>query len=157
VLASILTRVGERPETSTEGPHRQVTERSSPAIWGQLIWRAFALPHVVEHFSSVSPASSRALLFDDLREVLVPETSLAPDGPLEPVHIHGVFDTSIHLCLPRDRAAAACALGWGEPHQYADYGTEIMIYGPRDEAELDVVIGFIEESLGTARALNTPR
>ena len=147
-------RAGERPETSTDGPHRQLTDRSSPALWGELVARAFALPHVVEHFSSVSPASSRALLFDDLREVVVPETSLAPDGPLEPVHIHGVFDTSIHLCLPSARAMEVCEAGWGEPHQYADFGTEIMIYGPRDAEELEVAVAFIEESLAFARAAN---
>ncbi len=150
-------RAGERPETSIEGPHRQVSDRSSPALWGELVARAFALPHVVEYFSSVSPASSRALLFDDLREVVVPETSLAPKGPLEPVHLHGVFDTSVHLCLPAERATEVCEAGWGEPHHYADFGTETMVYGPRDAAELGVVLGFVAESLAFARESNRAR
>ena len=150
-------RSGPRPQTSNEGPHRQLSAQSSPALWGTLVARAFALPHVIEHFSSVSPPSSRALLFDDLREVLVPETSLAPDGPLEPVHVHGVFDTSLHLCLPHDRAVEVCEAGWGEPHQFADFGTEIMVYGPRDAAELEITLGFIEESLAFAREANSPR
>jgi hypothetical protein len=146
------SRVGARPETSVEGPHRQLTDRSTPALWGELVARATTFSHVREYFSSVSPATTRALLFDDLDEVIDLGTSLAPEGPLEPVHIHGVADTSVHLCLPPGRAAEICRLGWGEPHQYADYGTEVMIYGPRDAAELEVVLGLIDESLQFARA-----
>jgi hypothetical protein len=119
-----------------------------------LVARAFAFPHVYEYFSSVPPATSRALLFDDQRDVVVAETSLAPNGPLEPVHIHGVTDTSIHLCLPAHRAVEVCAAGWGEAHQFAEFGTEIMVYGPRDAIELERVVGLIEESLAFARALN---
>ena len=48
--------------------------------------------------------------------------------PLEPVHLHGVADTSTHLCLPADRAREICALGWGEPHGYAEHATEVMVY-----------------------------
>ena len=44
-----------------------------------------------------------------------------------------------------------CELGWGEPHQFADFGTEIMVYGPRDESEIEIVLGFIGESIAYAR------
>lgn len=149
--ARIGRRPGPRPETSSEGPHRQLTQQSSPELWGRLVFEALRLPHVVEGRSSVSPVSSRALLFDDLVVPRIPSVSLASDGPLEPAHLHGVDDTSIHLCLPAERAAEVCELGWGELHQYGDYGTEIMVYGPRDDAELDVVVGVIRESLAFAR------
>jgi len=87
--------------------------------------------------------------------VRAPETSLSPPSePLEPVHIHGVTDTSIHLCLPVERANEVCRLGWGEAHPFGDFGTEIMVYGPRDGAELEVILSLIEESLTFARALN---
>ena len=110
--------------------------------------RAFALPGVGEGHSSVSPASSRAVLLATRPELLVPEMSLAPPvNPVEPVHLLGVDDTSIHLCLPRDRAALVSTRGWGEPHQYADHGTEIMVDGPRDESELEFVAGLIAESI----------
>jgi hypothetical protein len=102
----------------------------------------------------VSPAPSRALLLTDQRTVSAPQTSLSPSDPLEPVHIHGVTDTSTHLCLPVERANEVCELGWGEVHPFGDFGTEIMLYGPRDEEELEVVLSIIEESLNFARALN---
>ena len=33
----------------------------------------------------------------------------------------------------------------------ADFGTEIMVYGPRDESEIEIVLGFIGESIAYAR------
>ena len=112
----------------------------------------FSLPHVIEGHSAVSPASSRALFLNDLLVPRIPETSLAPPTErLEPVHLHGVSDTSLHLCLPRDRALEVCASGWGEPHHYAGHESEIMVYGPRDRDELETVLGIVRESLAFAR------
>ncbi|WP_020577965.1 luciferase family protein [Actinopolymorpha alba] len=94
------------------------------------------------------------MLFPDLSDIRDRSTSLAPNPPLEPVHIHGVTDTSVHLCLPSERAAAVCELGWGEPHGYADHDTEIMVYGPRDDDELALVLGIVQESLEFAWTSN---
>ena len=147
-------RAGTRPTTSDEGPHRQVDQRSSPALWGELVARTFALPGVEEGHSQVSPASSRAVFLIDQPVERAPETSLAPGRRLEPVHLHGVTDSSVHLVLPAERGAQLTKLGWAEPHQYADFGTEFMIYGPRSEQELDVVLSIISESLAFARVQN---
>lgn len=144
-------RAGQRPEVSSEGPQRQLSQRSTPELWGLLVSRAFALPGVVEGHSQVSPVSSRAVFFEPDLPERAPETSLAPGQRLEPVHLHGVHDTSIHLCLPRDRAIALVDLGWGQPHAYGDYGTELLVYGPRDEDELEAVLSIIAESLEFAR------
>ena len=102
----------------------------------------------------MSPAASRALLLTNRKSIIAHETSLSSNEPLEPVHIHGVTDTSTHLCLPIERALMICELGWGEVHPYGDFGTEIMVYGPRDEAELEVIVSIIEESLEFARIHN---
>jgi phospholipase/carboxylesterase len=125
-----------------------------PALWGELIARAVQLDGVFEGHSSVSPAPSRALLLTSHSEINAPETSLSPREPLEPVHIHGVTDTSTHLCLPVKRANEVCELGWGEVHPFGDFGTEIMVYGPRDEEELEVILSIIDESLKFARTRN---
>lgn len=103
--------------------------------------------------SQVSPASSRAVFFVDMLEERDPQTSLAPGRRLEPVHLHGVQDTSVHLVLPRERGQRLVRLGWAEPHQYADFDTEFMIYGPRDAEELEAVVSVIEESLAFARTV----
>ena len=144
-------RVGDRPVVSTVGPQTQLSQQSPPALWGQLVARTFARPDVEEGHSQVSPASSRAVFLREQREERAAETSLAPGERLEPVHLHGVADTSIHLCLPPARAREVTALGWAEPHQFGDFGTELLIYGPRDDDELEIVLGLIDESLAFAR------
>ena len=149
-------RSGARPATSDEGPHRQLDQRSSPAVWGEMVSRVFALHGVVEGHSQVSPASSRAVFLVEQSAELSPETSLAPGRRLEPVHLHGVDDTSIHLVLPVERGERLVELGWAEPHQYADFGTEFMIYGPRSRHELEIVVSFVAESLDYARANAVP-
>lgn len=156
-VMTLAPRLGPRPVTSTEGPHRQLDQRSSAEIWGRLVGESVSIPGVFEGRSAVSPVSSRALFLEGLADTVDPTTSLASPGErLEPVHLHGVTDTSLHLCLPRARAEEVCAAGWGESHQYADHATEIMVYGPRDDAELAVVLGFVRESLDVARGRNVP-
>lgn len=149
---SLVTRLGDRPRTSTEVPHRQLSQRATHRLWNDLAEAVFALPGVVEGPSSVGVPSSRAVFLEDLLEPLSAETSLAPvTERLEPVHLHGVEDTSLHLCLPDERAHEVCTFGWGEPHRYAARPTDIMVYGPRDAEELQVVLGLVRESLAFAR------
>ena len=145
------SRAGERPEVSTDGPQSQLTQQSSPQMWGRLASRVFQLNLTIEGHSQVSPASSRAVFLADMAQERSPETSLAPGERLEPVHLHGVSDTSLHLCLPKARGEELTAHGWAEPHQYEDFGTEFMIYGPRSDEELELVISIVRESLSFAR------
>lgn len=151
LMGETPARTGSAPTTSTDGPHRQVDQIAPPELWGRMIAEVFALPDVVEGHSQVSPASSRAVFLTDREVESAPERSLAPGRRLEPVHLHGVQDTSTHLVLPEARGRELTDLGWAEPHGYADFGTEFMVYGPRDEAELAVVLGIVEESLAFAR------
>ena len=144
-------RLGDRPATSTDGPQRQLNQRSTPELWGLLVSRVFCLDGVVEGHSQVSLASSRAVFLADLAIEREQRTSLAPGERLEPVHLHGAEDTSLHLCLPPERGARLTELGWAEPHQYADFGTEFLVYGPRTPDEIEVVLSIVSESLAFAR------
>lgn len=90
-------------------------------------------------------------MLHDQIETLHPSTSLSYADPAEPVHVHGFDDTSLHLRLPINRAAEVVAAGWGEMHQFGDHGTEVMVYGPRDAAEIDLVIAPVAESIAFAR------
>jgi hypothetical protein len=143
-------RPGERPHVSVGGPQTQTSQQSPPAIWGELVARVFALPRTVEGHSGVSPASSRAVFIDDVLSPRVPEATLAPGSRFEPVHLHAVGDSSLHLVLAAERGAELTRLGWAEPHEYADFGTEFFVYGPRDTAELDVVLAIVQESIAWA-------
>lgn len=83
-------------------------------MWGQMVAEVFALEGVVEGVSQVSPASSRAVYLTGLTEEVVPQASLAPGMRLEPVHLHGVQDTSVHLVLPATRGEELVRLGRAE-------------------------------------------
>ena len=145
-------RPGRRPTTSTVGPHRQLDQRSPEDISGELARRVIALDGVEEGVSQVSVASSRAIFLTDVLRESDPRTSLAPGQRLEPVHLHGIEDTSLHAVLPPEVGAEMVRLGWGEAHQYEDFGTEFMIYGPRNAVELEIVMSLIQESLAFALA-----
>ena len=65
-------------------------------------------------------------------------------GGLKKVRQH---DGSLHLALPPAQAADLVARGWGVPHPWA--GTRlspgfVMLFGPRDEDELEVATGVVE-------------
>jgi hypothetical protein len=47
------------------------------------------------------------------------------------------------MTLPTEVAEGAYAAGWGEPHPIS--GTP-LIFGPRDESELEIVWGLLRSS-----------
>ena len=98
------------------------------------------LPGVSKTESRVSVPGARAFVLDDA----------SARGPREAfqaghefAHIHPPEDGSLHMTLPDDVAEAAYAAGWGEPHPVS--GTP-LIFGPRDEAELEIVWGLLRSS-----------
>lgn len=120
-------------------------------MWGRLVATVFSLPGTLEGRSQVSPISSRAVFLADHEVEHAPGTSLAPGQRLEPVHLHGFDDTSVHLCLPSERGRELVELGWAEPHRFEEFGTEFMVYGPRSSDEVAIVTALVEESLRFAR------
>ena len=57
--------------------------------------------------------------------------------------------------LPTETASAAVDAGWAEPHPAALRGvippTAVMLYAPRDEAELEVIESLVRASYAFAR------
>jgi len=154
IAAYLPAREGDRPETSKTGPHSQLTQNATPAVWGELVFAAFAIDTVSQGHSRVSMADSMAGLLLDLPKVHG-AWSLATEGAIEAFHIHGVTDTSIHAVLPAERAAEVIALAWGEPHTYADFSTQIMLYAPRNAFETQLILGLLRESVNFATATAT--
>ena len=73
--------------------------------------------------STVSMPDSKALLLKNLPKEHGP-WSLTVEGWIEPAHVHGVLDTSIHAVLPP----------------------------PRDEVELRVIAQLVKESVDFAQS-----
>ena len=69
-------------------------------------------------------------------------------------HVHPLPDGSLHAALPPSVAAKAVAHGWAEMHPMARQGmvppNVVMVYAPRDEAEIGVVVQLIGAALSFA-------
>jgi hypothetical protein len=140
-------RAGPRPRTTPTNPHTQLDQNPEPQVVEKLFRRVFALPGVEECPSAISVPGARALWLS--RDV--------PMGPREAfmigrefAHIHPMSDGSLHAALPPAVAEEAVRRGWAEQHPVARLGhippNVVMIYAPRDDEELEVVFGLVEES-----------
>jgi Family of unknown function (DUF5519) len=146
-MTSLVLRSGPKPRTTSTNPHTQLDQIAPRALYDALAERIFALPDADERSSLVSVPGARALwLRDELtagpREAFMIEREFA--------HLHPARDGSLHLALPRARASEAIDAGWAELHPIARMGllppTVVMVFGPRDESELEVVYGLVLDS-----------
>lgn len=132
-LHALPLRPGPAPRTSAAPPHEQLSQNAPVAWQEQLYRRVLTLPGVTERPSQVSVPGTRAFF-------LAPGAA-GPGG--EFAHLHPARDGSLHLWLPPDQEARVFAQGWGEAHPLARRRPAarrlLMVYGPRDAAELDAV------------------
>jgi hypothetical protein len=151
--SSLPVRVGDRPRTTPTNPHTQLDQQPADLGWvEELARRVFALPGVIEQPSRISVPGARAL-------VLAPEEATGPAEAFlidrEFAHLHPAPDHSLHAMLPTETVTEAVAAGWAEPHPVALRGlipaTAVMLYAPRDEAELDVIEALVGASHAFAR------
>lgn len=138
-LPELPARSGPRPRTTPTNPHTQLDQNAPPELQERLFERAAALPGVGVEPSGISVPGARAF-------VLGGEAA----GPAEAfmigrefAHLHPATDGSLHMMLSPDLARTVEERGWGEPHPVARLGlipsTAMMVYGPRDPDELEVV------------------
>lgn len=141
-------RRGPPPETHFGMPHQQQTQNADEAIYEELAERMFSLPRTVEEPSQISVPGARALVLAEGVEPGPPEAFMVGR---EFCHLHPPYDASLHLCLPVQQAKAAIEAGWAELHPLAAAGrvpaTRVMVFGPRDEEEIETVFELIQASL----------
>lgn len=134
-------RRGDRPATNPNPPHSQVTQTAPIDLQEELFTRTAALAGVEVGRSWVSVPASRAFHLD-------PGVARGPaeafQANTEFAHLHPPHDGSLHLKLPAAVAADAAAKGWTEPHPVGP--GVIMVYGPRDLYELDIVWSLVMAS-----------
>jgi uncharacterized protein (TIGR00369 family) len=148
---TVPVRRGPRPTTThptheQPGPHQQLSDIAPPALQKELLGRVRTLPEVEVGWSAISVPYARGFH-------LKPR---AAKGPAEAFqrgsefgHLHPEHDGSLHLNLPRALYDEVLRAGWGEPHPIS--GT-MLVFGPRDEAELEVVWRLICASYNWATA-----
>ena len=140
-------RRGQRPETTDTNPHSQLTQ-NAPESLQDLLWERMArLPHTETGPSLVSVPGARALF-------VCSDCAGGPPSSFmrarEFGHIHPEHDGSLHVTLPDDVRNEVLDGGWGEPHPLVARGlvpaSVVMLYGPRDPEEVEIVWALVQES-----------
>lgn len=139
-------RAGARPRTTPTNPHTQLDQLAPPELQEKLFALASALPNVVVGRSFVSVPGARAFHLPGC-------TRPAPAGFMvqrEFAHLHPARDGSLHMALPPDVVDAVIENGWAERHPLAGKqgfpDNIVMVYGPRDDGELEVVAALVRAS-----------
>jgi phospholipase/carboxylesterase len=139
-------RSGPRPAVSWTIPQQQESQNAPADLQERLYEQVRNLPGVEVGPSRISVPGARGFTLrdgsEDEQAYLVPQVG-------EFAHLHPSYDGSLHLVLPAGLATDVSAKGWGRPHMWA--GTRLspgfmMVYGPRDEDELAIVLGIVAAS-----------
>ncbi|MGK7867990.1 luciferase domain-containing protein [Falsiroseomonas sp. E2-1-a20] len=144
---SLPLRVSPRPRTTLTNPHSQLDQQPDRSVIEGLMERLRAMPGVEVAPSHRAPP--RTLGFH------LP--AAAAGGPEEAfllgrefAHVHPGADGSLHLTLPPGLREDAMRAGWAEPHPLAGVPTVsrqiVMVYAPRDAAEVGVVADLVDAS-----------
>jgi phospholipase/carboxylesterase len=135
-------RPGPRPRTRCqEGTaHAQLSQNPPVELQEKLFEWGRALPGVFTGKSIVSVPGARALFLDET-------LAIGPEGAFQAgtefAHIHPAYDGSLHLTLPAPMIREVEEKGWGERHPVSP---SVMVYGPRDEFEMEVVWWLLRAS-----------
>jgi hypothetical protein len=131
-------------------PNIQLDQFGSVEHHEALKARVYSLPDVEERQTIVSDPRARAMWLRD--EVPTSGADAFLRGR-EFGHFHP-WDRSMHVVLPPDVARAAVEAGWAEVHPAVPLlglpENRLMVFGPRDDQELDVVYGLLVEAYSYA-------
>ncbi|KAI1105674.1 hypothetical protein F4804DRAFT_117921 [Jackrogersella minutella] len=144
-------RSGERPEVPDfVGPHRQTTQEGGPAVREKQEAFLHALAAANPSLIQVKPSHLEGPKFNGawVADGITLRDDVKRLGG-EFAHPHG--EGSTHLVLSLVDAAKAIETGWAERHRMSGVGKLIpwgfvMIYAPRNEAELQVWKEFMVAS-----------
>ncbi len=147
-------RQGEPPEVSVTTPQQQQSQNAPAELQEALFSRIVTVDGVATAPSVVSVAGARAFVVESEEARGPSEAFIVPDVG-EFAHLHPRYDGSLHLVLPTPLAFDALLKGWGVAHPLAGIRLTpgmVMIFGPRDPAELEIVTGIVRASHAFARA-----
>lgn len=149
-------RVGPRPQTTTTLPHQQCSDNPSAAIHEATHARFVELVEVDIGPSQISVPGATALRLPE-GQPCNPEACFAGS---EFAHIHPQHDGSFHMSLAPEDCEQVLKQGWGELHPLAGTGrlspTVAMIYAPRTEAEIEIVLEIARASYRWATYWGAP-
>jgi len=151
-MLELPLRPGPRPKTTPHAPHTQLDQTPPGDIYDLLKDRAFDFPEVERRPSIISVPGAEALWLADAGGHGCAEPFLAGN---EFAHVHPPYDGSMPMRMPEDQVVERLERGWGEHHPLVPVGRAppslVMVFGPRDQGELEVILGLIDASYKFAR------
>jgi phospholipase/carboxylesterase len=147
-------RRGDRPQTSdapdgTRVAHEQKTQNAPAELQEALLDRVKTLPGIRIGRSYVSVPGARAFHLD-------PELARGPREAFaarqEFGHLHPPHDGSLHLNPEPKLRRELIEKGWAEAHPRSS--RTVMLYGPRDEAELEVAWSIVKQCYDRAAGID---
>jgi phospholipase/carboxylesterase len=133
----------------TAGIPQHQTSQNSPARLQEQLWsRLAALGGVSTGPTAVGVEGTRALRLDRTAAD-GPDTAYLLPADGEFAHLHPDPDGSLHVALPDALAYDALAKGWALSHPLAGVRLSpgmVLVPGPRDPEELEIVVGIVEAS-----------
>lgn len=141
-------RHGAAPKVSVTTPHQQESQNAPVALQEALFSRVATLAGVATQSSAISVPGARAFVLDP-GEARGPAEAFMVADVGEFAHLHPGYDGSMHLVLPVPLAHDALVKGWAVAHPLAGIrltAGAVMIFGPRDEGELEIVSGIVRAS-----------
>jgi phospholipase/carboxylesterase len=142
----LIERAGPAPDVTWEIPQQQVTQNAPADLQERLLESVRHLPGVSVSASRISVPGARAL---NLQAGAGDPQAFLVSSVREFAHLHPSQDGSLHLTLPAAHARDLVTKGWGRPHPLA--GTRlspgfVMVFGPRDDTEVETLTGIIAMS-----------
>jgi hypothetical protein len=142
-------RKGERPVVQGIAPQRQQTQKSNAAIYNKLVTRLNALAE-----DPRNRLMERTSCFEKNSSGLFTSMPITRTCGGEICHAHP-SDGSMHLTLHPSDAKLMLEHGWGERHPLARGGwcrrfvpkEFVLIYAPRNDAEIDIVMRIVAASI----------
>lgn len=147
----LTARAGHRPAVSPEIPQEQRSDNAPTDLQERVLARLAALAGVTIRQSAISVPGARGFMLAPPR--LGPDDAFIVPAVGEFAHLHPGYDGSLHLALPPALAADVVTKGWGVTHPLAGVRLTpgmVMLFGPRDAAEVETVIGVVVTSHGWA-------
>jgi phospholipase/carboxylesterase len=145
-LGALPERAGDFPRTCTNTPQEQLSQQAPPELQEQLFARLARLDGVGTRDSAISVPGARAFV---VRKPGGPDDAFLVPQVGEFAHLHPAHDGSLHVAHPPALAADVLAKQWGVAHPLAGLRITpgmVMVFGPRDEAELEVVAAIVATS-----------
>ena len=151
------SREGPLPDTPAGIPHQQHNQNAPIPMQEALRASAAALSGIRFEATPFSLSGSVGWRLDE-DAAQGPVEAFIPRS-LEFVHQHVPEDGSMHMLLPQELAEIALAKGWGIPHPFTETisgenSEYVMIFGPRNEAELKTIWIIAQISYYQARGLS---